>query len=288
MTLTLPFIEQAYWWLSLLAGLHCLLLSLMFLGSGWRKPTSQLMMLSAIFVILCLFFADGVLGEVLTEPWRTFVGVVTASVSLFILPLCYQYYIVSLYPEQSARERKNPHLISACIIVIFVLMAYVVDPSIVTHSFQNPKTIVWFTGIERVSETLPILLFIQVGVYLVLMYRLLGGYKYQLQKTQTSLSANQTCHWLYVVTGFIFVNWLLAIPGLVFVQLLNWKLENTVEVIMHFTWLLSLYLLTLYRLQQLIHIHTERSPSPYPQTQQSPILNEEEHDYITSVIRDKD
>ncbi|RLV60583.1 hypothetical protein D5018_06445 [Parashewanella curva] len=288
MTSTLPFIEQAYWWLSLIAGLHCLLQCLVFLGSSWRKPTSQRIMLSAIFGLLCLFFIDGVLGVVFPEPWRTFFGVVTASASLFILPLCYQYYVVSLYPEQNATERKNPHFISACIIVVFVLMAYVVDPSIVTHSFQNPKTIVWFSGIERVSETLPILLFIQVGVYLVLMYRLLGGYKYQSQKTQTSLSTNQACHWLYVVTGFIFVNWLLAVPGLVFVQLLNWKLESTVEVIMHFTWLLSLYLLTLYRLQQLINMHVERNESTNSSKQKPPILNEEEQDYIASVIRDKD
>ncbi len=138
---------------------------------------------------------------------------------------------------------------------------------------------------------LPVLLMIQVIIYSICIVKLIRRYKQQLSINTEPLS-DVTIRWLLILASAVIVNWFVRslLASLSFI--LGDQFVLFAQTAIQLSLLLTLYLLAIYRLQQLTIIGYQSglntSHDAKASEQNETVLNQDEKAFLSKVIQGKD
>ncbi|ESE42580.1 hypothetical protein [Shewanella decolorationis] len=284
------FFAQAYWWLSLFGGLHCLALAI-YIRYFYPAGSNQ-KLLAAFLSLIGLYFLTGMLNRDNTPiPIHVLFNLIT-PIYFLLMPLLYLYCKRSL--EQSTEPiglsfHYWPALITLLLAIMDIIWRLNLHKNAIwfqAEFFNNPQSI----DLSHWSLALPLLLFAQTASYFVALWHLLQRYK--LGHLQLSDAPQDTLklirfRWLFGLTIAMLLNWLLR----VFVVVLPFYLGDSLSTLSHalprLSLLLSFYLLAAYGLKQITRSAYLRghlsAPQPKTAPQSSEILTPEEFEFIQQL-----
>lgn len=284
------FFAQAYWWLSLFGGLHCLALAI-YIRYFYHSNNNQ-KLLAGFLSLIGLYFLTGMLNRDNTPiPIHVLFNLIT-PIYFLLMPLLYLYCKRSLEQNTSPigfSRHYWPALVTLCLAMIDIAVR-----------LNLHKNAIWFQAeffkyrqdidFSHWSLALPLLLFIQTATYFVALWRLFQRHK--LRQQQNNDAPQQTLklirfRWLFGLTLAMLFNWLLR----VFVVVLPFYLGDSLSTLSHalprLSLLLSFYLLAAYGLKQITRTAYLRghmsAPQPKAEPQSSEILTPEEFEFLQQL-----
>ncbi|NSM26002.1 hypothetical protein HT094_17730 [Shewanella sp. ZOR0012] len=284
------FFAQAYWWLSLFGGLHCLALAI-YIRYFYHSDNNQ-KLLAAFLSLIALYFLTGMLNrDNMPIPIHILFNLL-APIYFLLMPLLY------LYCKRSLEQHTEPigfswHYWPA----IITLLLAVID---ITLRLNLHKNAIWFQAeffnnpltidFSHWSLAMPLLLFTQTAAYFVALWHLLKQYK--VSQPPLSDAPQDTLklirfRWLFGLTLAMLFNWLLR----VFVVVLPFYLGDSLSALSHalprLSLLLSFYLLAAYGLKQITRTAYLKGhlsvPKPKVESSSSGVLTPEEFEFIQQL-----
>lgn len=282
------FFAQAYWWLSLLGGLHCLALAI-YIRYFYHADGNQ-KLLASFLSLIALYFLTGMLNRDNTPiPIHILFNLIN-PIYFLLMPLLY------LYCKRSLEQRFEPigfskHYWPS----IFTLFIAVIDIFLRIDLEKNP---IWFQAeiilhqinidISHWGILLPLLLSIQTCGYFIALWILFRRYKIPKQESPNAPQASLRLirfRWLFSLTLAMLLNWLIR----AFVVVTPFYLGDSLSIFSHalprLTLLLSIYLLAAYGLKQITRIaylkgHLAAPTTPTTTAQTEELLTPEEFDFL--------
>lgn len=280
------FFAQAYWWLSLFGGVHCLALAI-YIRYLHQTDTHQ-RLLAGFLSLIALYFFTGLLNHNNSPiPIHILFNLIN-PIYFLLMPLLYLYCKRSLsQTSQPLGFSKHywPSLITLLLAIIDIAFranlhhTLVWQPAVI--AFKELSTSQW-------GALLPALLSVQTGCYFIALWRLFRRHN-QLRATQPQEALGRIrFRWLISLTLAMLLNWLLR----VFVVILPFYLGDHLSLLSHalprLTLLLSMYLLAVYGLKQITHSAYLKGHLAKPLTVDKPqaignILTPEEYEFLQQV-----
>ena len=284
------FLQQAYWWLSLLGGMHCAALALLLWVKG-KAHNSQHMMVVGIFITLSIYFFTGIINrENAPLPIHMILALITPLYFL-LLPLVYLYCKKELNGNlQYHRETLLRHFVPA-IAVALIVLAFALTHFNTNAYLQSEASVdQGIASFTLLGMLLPALLLLQTGVYFFVIIKMLRNKGRPASDLPYSAIDALKIRWLLVVTLAIIVNWLIrcALAGLPFLFGDEYLLIS--QTATRLSLLMTLYILAIYRLQQLTVIAYQNGlvaqKHGTKETAVADILDNDEKAYLSSVFKD--
>ncbi|MCL1090425.1 hypothetical protein L2744_12645 [Shewanella profunda] len=248
------FFAQAYWWLSLLGGLHCLALAI-YIRFFYHADGNQ-QLLASFLSLIALYFLTGMLNRDNTPiPIHVLFNIIN-PIYFLLMPLLY------LYCKRSLEQRFEPigfsiHYWPS----IFTLFIAVIDVVLRADLQKNPIWIQSEIILHRINIDishwgilLPLLLSIQTCGYFIALWFLFRRYKQPKQDTLNAPLANLRLirfRWLFSLTLAMLLNWLIRVFVVVIPFYLGDSLSILSNALPRLSLLLSIYLLAVYGLKQI-------------------------------------
>lgn len=287
------FFAQAYWWLSLLGGLHCLALAI-YIRYFYHSGSNQ-KLLAGFLSLIAFYFLTGMLNQDNTPiPIHVLFNLIT-PIYFLLMPLLYLYCKRTLEQHTEAIGFSTHYwpaiimllLASLDIILRLNLHKYAIE---FQEDFFNYRQDIDF---NHWSLAMPLLLFIQTAAYFVALWRLLKRYKIRPQ--QLSDAPQDTLRlirfrWLFGLTLAMLFNWLLRALLIVLPFYLGDSLSTLSYALPRLSLLLSFYLLAAYGLQQITRTAYLKghlsAPKAKVESPSSGVLTPEEFEFIQQLQRE--
>ena len=287
------FLQQAYWWLSLFGCLHCGLLSIVLWVKGQRQPQrSSNWIVIAIFMTLSLYFFTGMVNrDNAPIPIHVFLAMLMPTYFL-LMPLVYLYCKYELV-EHARIGKKNvllhslPSIIVAFIIITFSVMHFTTDVYLESDAIRHQGSF----SFTLLGVILPIALLVQMAWYFFSIARLIRKQSASVSALKKQSVDGLKIRWLLVLTMSIIANWLIRC---ILVSVSFWFGDDYLlasETAMRFSLLMTLYVLAIYRLQQLtvIAYHNgliDSSTAHYSKFHD--VLDHDEKAFLSSIFKEKE
>ncbi|MCL1143571.1 hypothetical protein [Shewanella gaetbuli] len=287
MTLDHDIFIQAFWWLSLIGGIHCFGVAL-YVRFIYRSTYNRHNILASIFMLVGLYFMTGLLtNDAITLPIHL---LLTLLYPLFFLlmPLLYLYSKQSLHPV-TFQPHYLKHTLLAMIIALMttsaILFSIGIDPN-ATES--RVSSITELSRINVFAIILPCLALIQSAIYLALIYRLVKQSR-QLQSLNASVPSDNKIEWVTVIAIGILINWIIRLISAYLPFYLGDYQSMIPETITRLSLLVTVYILAFYSLHQVTKAAYLRSINqsthhPKPTPTSTPVLDDDEMAYLQDVI----
>ena len=286
------FLQQAYWWLSLLGGLHCAVLALLLWVKNFSNNRTQQMIVIAIFITLSIYFLTGTINrENAPLPIHIVLAMIT-PIYFLLMPLLYFYCKNELNYQQSLENKAlvwhyAPALIVALIVLFFTITHFNTQAFLISES-THAKHINTFS---LLGMALPTVLLVQTGGYFFAIIRAIKVRKDKEPEIPGSPVDDLKIKWLLVLAIAIIINWLIrcVLASLPFVFGEQYWL--IIQTVIRFNLLVTLYILAIYRLQQLTVIAYQNGlvARNYDKKEQqhADLLDDEEKHFLSKVFEEK-
>ncbi len=287
------FLAQAYWWLSLLGGMHCIVLAFLLWLKGLKRQNSQLRIVLAIFITLSLYFFTGVINrENAPLPIHIILAMIT-PIYFLLMPLVHRYCKNELNC-QSDNDNDNgmplwhyfPALIVAFTVLIFTVTHFNTQDFLKSEAVENHS----INTFSLLGMVLPALLLVQTLVYVYAIIGAIKGKGNSDAELPNSTLDNLKIRWLLVLAIAIIVNWLIRCLLASFPFVFGDQYWLITQTVTRFNLLMTLYILAVYRLQQLTVIAYQNGlvAQKRDKTEKpiSEILDSDEKDYLSTVFKD--
>ncbi|QUN05648.1 hypothetical protein KDN34_15905 [Shewanella yunxiaonensis] len=270
------FFTEAYWWLSLLGGLHCLMLAgyAMFV---YLDRSDQKWLLASIFGLLALYFFTGMLNQNNMPTHLLFLLLLPTY--FLVLPLVYLYCRRLCYPHlylQLPFWHVNPMLVAMTLVVVTLFIHHA--------SIENVLAIAGHNSFNGLTLWLTLALSLQTLLYVWLILRLLLRHQ-----TQVTLSQDPQLQlrfrWLLILTIALMINWLVRTVAFALLLLFGDQISPITQTVPHVVLLLTIYALALYGLKQLTHLAYLRGRAARQKLGRDNVLTEEERQFIRQLMR---
>lgn len=281
MTALGDFFTNAYWWLSLIGGLHCLMLAgyaLFF----YNERSEQKWLLTGMFALMALYFFTGMFNRDNIPTPLHLLFILLQPTYFLLLPLLYLYCRRLCYPHLGIQLPMR-HLLPMLLAMLLVILALLFHRTNVTEILligpRNP--------LKGLALLLPLALSLQTLVYLWLILRLLIQHRSQLEQSHNPL-LQLRFRWLLLLTTALIINWLVRNLAFVLPLIFGDQLAPVTRTFPHAILLLTLYALALYGLKQLTHIAYLRGQAARETQQaatQDDVLSDEEKLFIRQLLK---
>ena len=184
------FFLEAYWWLSLLGGIHCLLLSL-YIRYIYQESLDNHKLLAGIFAMLSLYFFTGLINYQNSPAPLHLLFVLIIPVYFLLMPMLYIYCKRGLIRED-IDFRYSPHYVPALLIWLVTFVTVVWGWYQASAGWQQVfDTLGRLEHLGIVGTLLPALLSIQTCIYFVLLIKMLQKHKGHGYRAPDSLKGSQ-------------------------------------------------------------------------------------------------
>ncbi|WP_299003984.1 hypothetical protein [uncultured Shewanella sp.] len=281
-----PFFFQAYLWLPLLGGLHCLILCT-YIRFIHQPRTKKHHLLTYITGLLALYFFTGLISQHNTSIPINILFTLIMPIYFLFMPLMYLY--CKEHVTSSSHDNFNwKHFYPTVGIVILLVLTLSNHRFIAVNSFENIGIVKNFNIIFIVF---PGLLSLQAVFYFILIFRLLNKLLLSKSPLENSALHHIKFKWLLILTFALIMNWLV----INLLLMLPFYTDNRITVfnllLTQIILLISLYILAFYGLKQMTDIaymrdqnQSSMNPIALSATTQAHLLTEEELDFIHQVI----
>ncbi|WP_394132411.1 hypothetical protein [Shewanella maritima] len=283
-----PFFSDAYWWLSLIGGIHCVGVGI-YIRYIYQSHNRSHKLLAAIFVLIGIYFFTGLITKETSPVPIHLVLTLFVPIYLLLMPLLYLYCKNSLTGQSKNNYWKHfaPALISAFTVSTAVLLRVGFDPHIHLEPINSLKQL---SHINVLAIIFPLLLIAQALVYFSLLFSMFSQYRKRFSVLDQTTIKDIRFRWLVLLTVGILFNWitrlaLVAIPFYVgdYFTTLN-------QAIARLSMLITVYVFAFYGLTQITRMAYLRgnlaSDSNSPVKASAQLLNAEEMQYLQGVIKD--
>ncbi len=286
------FLQQAYWWLSLLGGIHCAVLAGLLGRKSKSHNRTQQAVVIAIFATLSVYFLTGIINrENAPLPIHIILALIT-PVYFLLMPLVYFYCKNELdYHQRNRRGNLTLHYGPA------VLVALTVLAFTVTHfhrsDFLKSEAVVSaaVSTFSLLGMVLPALLLLQTAGYAVAIIKVIR-LKRGADVTPPDSADDLKVRWLLALAVAIIINWLIRCLLASFSLFLGEQYWLVTETLVRFNLLITLYILAIYRLQQLTVIAYQNGLVARVNDKKdnaiTDVLDSDEKEYLSSILSDKE
>lgn len=287
------FFAQAYWWLSLFGGLHCLALAIYI--RYFYSANSNQKLLAGFLSLIALYFLTGMLNRDNSPiPIHILFNLIN-PIYFLLMPQLYLYCKRSL--EQSTEPIGFSKHYWPSLLTLFLA---IVDISL---RFNLHNDAIWFQAefflyrqhidLSHWGLALPLFLFIQTSCYFVALWFLFRRHQqHQRQPVNAPQETLRLIHfrWLFGLTVAMLLNWLIR----VFVVILPFYLGDIHSPLSHalprLSLLLSFYFLAAYGLKQITRTAYLKghiaAPAPKVEPQTTELLTSEEFEFIQQLQKE--
>lgn len=285
------FFTQAYWWLSLFGGVHCLALAIYI--RYFYHPDANQKLLAAFLSLIALYFLTGMLNRDNSPiPIHILFNLIN-PIYFLLMPLLYLYCKRSLVPTHKPLGFSKHYWPSAVTLVFAILDIGLRLTAYPNGEWQPLNQMLKEISISQWGAILPALLSVQTCCYFVALWVLFRRHK----RNQTDVTLTQEAlgtirfRWLIGLTLAMLLNWLIR----VFVVILPFYLGDHLSLLSHalprLTLLLSMYMLAVYGLKQITRSAYLKGRMAKPQSQPRPIaienvLTPEEYEFLHQIQQD--
>lgn len=280
------FFSQAYLWLSLLGGLHCLILCI-YIRFIHQPRSKKHHLLAYIIGLLALYFFTGIINQHNTPIPINLLFTLLIPIYFLLMPLVYSY--CKHHVASSNHDHFNwQHFYPAAGIIILVILALSYHWLTRINSSEN----IWIVeDFNSIFIIFPGVLSLQAAVYFILIFKLLNKLSFNKNVFEHSELHHIKFKWLLILTFALIMNWLVRSLLL----MLPFYSGNTITVfnllLSRIVLLISLYILAFYGLKQITDIaymRDKKRSSMHPitpsATTQEHLITEEELDFIHQII----
>ncbi|MBO2639707.1 hypothetical protein NDN17_11350 [Shewanella algae] len=273
---------QAYWWLSLLGGLHCLALSI-YARFVYQDSHSQRRLLAGIFALMALYFFTGLFNSDNTPAPIHLLFLLLLPLYFLLMPALYQYLKQQLRPTVDAKLPLK-HLLPSILAMFLVVLLWLFNPSLVT----GVALLGYQPSLSWGSLLLPLLLLLQTTLYMVLVLQLMKRHFHASAQQDNRLQQLRS-NWLLVLTLALILNWLVRNIAVLLTLFLGDQFSAVAQAIPRLALLLTLYLLAIYGLNQLTRAAYLRGRESRAQAASVPKqpLDKEELDFLNEILHEK-
>ncbi|GGE90801.1 hypothetical protein [Shewanella carassii] len=271
---------QAYWWLSLLGGLHCLALSL-YAHFAPQGNANQQRLLTALFAIMALYFFTGLFNRDNTPAPIHLLFLLLLPLYFLLMPALYQYLKLQLRPAASPKLPLK-HLLPSMFAMLLVVLLWLFNPSLIT----GLALLGYQPSLNWGSLVLPLLLLMQTALYLVLVLQLMKRH-YQAPNELDSRLQQLGNHWLLILTLTLILTWLVRNIAVLLTLFFGDQFSVVAQAVPRLALLLTLYLLAIYGLNQLTRAAYLREHSPRNASMPKQPLDKEELDFLNEILHEK-
>ncbi|MBV7315653.1 hypothetical protein [Shewanella sp. NIFS-20-20] len=244
------FLQQAFWWMSLLAAIHCFLLGL-YMRYLYQERTPNHKLLAALLSLMGIYFLSGTLvsGQLPLPLHLLYLSVF--PIYFLLMPLLYLYCYRSLH-KITTPLRLSWHFMPALIILIVVITAMLWRQLwLKAPLLSTPNDISELTQLGVIGTAIPGLLTLQATIYFFLIFNTLRQFRGRASRAHQMSLRDIKFRWLLVLTLCLMVNWLirtlmLTVPFYFYIDLPAASL-----VLPRLLMLISIYALAFYGLKQI-------------------------------------
>ncbi|MGB0894174.1 MAG: hypothetical protein ACPGUD_07185 [Parashewanella sp.] len=276
------FLHQAYWWLSLIGGFHCIILAV-FLSVPRSHQQNGQFFISSIFITLALYFFTGIVNRDNAPLPMHLILMLLTPLYFLLMPLVYQYikHELNILVKSKIKELAKhffPTLLIALLVMSFALTHYN------SIDFKQSETLLegMVNNASVLGVLLPLLLMLQTGFYFTSIIKLL----YVRLDSHSSPFHLARFRWLLFITIAIIINWLIRCMVAILPFILGDQYELLSETVTRLSLLLTLYILTIYRLQQLTVLVYQSNKKSDVRSKKS-LLDNDEKAFIKQVIQEQ-
>ncbi|MCE2572222.1 hypothetical protein [Motilimonas eburnea] len=237
---------QAYWWLSLLGGLHCFAFALYLNLSQEKSKANRLLV--TLFVLIGWYFFTGLISKGLTPlPMHVILPLLYPSYFL-LMPILYGYCKASLQPEAKLNIVKHSlTAIAVGLIVLTIMLYHWLKASDVQASIPILSQA---QQIDVYALLLPSLTLVQAACYFGLIWRFIKRNN-PIHKHQREELSQIRFRWMSLLVIGTLVNWLMRI-ALIYLPFYAGELPSMqVQAITRFSLLITVYIFAFYGFHQI-------------------------------------
>lgn len=278
------FLEQGFFWLSLLGGVHCLGLAL-YLRYIYRAANGAHHLLAGIFALLSLSFFSGLLSrETVSLPMPLVYSLFIPGYFL-LMPLLYHYCRRSLSDD----EQMSPlHYLTAPLVAVWVGLDQWLEPGLMRAGEPGKLSLADYTPL---AATLTVLLFLQTCIYYLLIFRLLAKHWSRSKRARAESLQDIRFRWLLTLCMALMLNWLVRVILTLVPVYFGDGVSELMLMLPRVVLLLSLYLLAFYGLNRITHAAYLRGrlalPPALAQKSSSQLLSADELNYLQELLQER-
>ncbi|MBE8166889.1 MAG: hypothetical protein HAW66_00805 [Shewanella sp.] len=279
------FLHQAYWWLSLIGGIHCAAFSIIIAVRNTHSKQVKHHIICLMFFILAVYFFTGLIHrENAPLPMHIMLAWIT-PIYFLLMPLLYQYCHQTLSTKKPLYHfglHTIPAAIVAFSVVFYSLSHYNLSSFIISESMHH---------LSLLGVLLPEVLMLQVVIYSIYIFKLIHRCKQQTNVDAEPLG-EITFRWLLILVSAAIINGFMRSFLVSLSLILGEPYLLLAETATRLSLLLTLYILAIYRLQQITIIAyqsglnaNQRKKEP---VQSETVLDQDEKAFISRVVQGKD
>lgn len=280
---------QAYWWLSLLGGIHCIGVAF-YIRYIYQSHNSSHKALAMIFALIGFYFFTGLIThETAPIPIHLMLTLII-PVYFILMPLLYIYSKQSLYGD-GYQPLYAKHFSAALISVLMTSSAMLfrvgINPKINDQAIQSLADL---SKINILAIILPLLLVAQTIIYFVLIYRLLVQFRQQRHNNNGLCLNDIRFRWISLLAVGILFNWIIRLSLVYLPFLIGDSLSLLAQAITRLSMLVTVYVFAFYGLHQVTRAAYLRGISGQPTSiaatnlSNNQILDDSEKEFIQDVI----
>ncbi|WP_298773669.1 hypothetical protein [uncultured Shewanella sp.] len=286
------FFSQAYLWLSLLGGLHCVTLFI-YIRFVHRVPSKDHNLLAWIIGLIAFYFLTGMINKHNAPLPINILFTLLIPMYFLLMPLVY------LYCKRNVTETSNndlswkhfyPAVTIATLVILTLSYHWLIPINLSTHLFSN----VWIDQkFNIIFFVFPGLLSLQAAFYFILIFNLLNIFPFENRSFKNPELSQIKFKWLLILTFALIMNWLVR-SLLIMLPFYTGESISVFNLLLsRIILLISLYILAFYGLKQitdLTYLKNQKRSSPHPirpsATAKELLLTEEELDFIHQVMNE--
>lgn len=284
------FFSQAYLWLSLLGGLHCLILCI-YIRFIHQPRTIKHHLLAYIIGLLALYFFTGIINQYNTPIPINIFFTLLIPLYFLLMPLMYLYckHHVSS-PSRNDFNWKHFYPVVGIIFLVVLALSYhwLMRMNSSIYSFEN----IWIEqNFNIIFIVFPGLLSLQAAFYFILIFKLLNKLSFNKSLFEHSELHHIKFKWLLILTFALIMNWLVRSLLLMLPFYTGENITVFNLLLSRIILLISLYILAFYGLKQITdiaHMKDKKLSSMKPVTlstrTKEQLLTEEELDFIHQIM----
>lgn len=287
------FFLEAYWWLSLLGGIHCLLLSL-YIRYVYQESQDNHKLLAGVFGLVSIYFFTGLINYQNSPAPLHLLFVLIIPVYFLLMPMLYLYCKRGL-SQEVIDVRYSWHYAPAVIMCVVAIAAVLWGWYHASDGWQLAfDTMGRLDHLGIVGTLLPALLSIQTCVYFVLLLKLLQKYKGRGYRAHADSLKDIKFRWLMALTVALLGNWIIRMFLLILPFYLGGEISPLEKALPRLLLLLTVYALAIFGLKQITRAAYLRgtlaqAPQPQPSSSTRQLLDSEELSYLQEILNeDKD
>ena len=280
---------QAYWWLSLLGGVHCFGVAL-YIRFLHKSLNANHKSLAGVFALIGFYFLTGIFTKESSPIPIHLMLTLFYPIYFLLMPLLYIYCKQSLLAERyQANHLKHfiPALIIAMMTSSAILFRIGIKPNASDYAITSLADL---SHINIFALVLPCCILLQTVIYFVLIYKLLINTHKRNVLSNHSAVLDIHFRWICILCSAILLNWILR---LALIYLPFYFGDSTLlmpqQAITRLSLLVTIYALVFYGLHQVTRtaylkgLATQANINPQI-SNKTPILDADEMSYLQDII----